>query len=74
MADALKEARAVQARLNERYASEPWFRGIGIGRARGGGAFAIEVLVDEDAGPVSLPFEVDGIEVRAVRTGPIRAR
>lgn len=72
MADAFREACAVQNRLNERYASEPWFRGVGLGKGSENGTFAVEVLVCNNAKRVKLPSEVDGIEVRAIATGPIR--
>ena len=73
MADALDKVRIVQAQLNERYSSEPWFRGVGICKGRERGTFAVELMVAEDAEAVALPSTVDGVEVRAVKTGRIRA-
>ncbi|MGF1446707.1 MAG: hypothetical protein ACFBRM_10995 [Pikeienuella sp.] len=74
MSDAFEKARAVQARLNERYGSEPWFAGVGIGKGEARGTFAVEILVADTAKAVSLPADLEGIEVRAVSTGPIFTR
>lgn len=71
MGDPVNHVHAVQERLDQRYASEPWFRGTGIRRGSKPGTLAIELLVSEGFVPAALPSVVDGVEVRTVKTGPI---
>jgi hypothetical protein len=71
--DRLETAQAAQKRVNERFGSASWFRGAGLGRGQEQGTFSVEVLVSDKAEAAELPETVDGIEVRAVETGPVRA-
>lgn len=67
------EARAIKSRHSSRLLQMNGVSGVGVERD-GEGNYFLSVHVDSDDPQITanLPKEIDGIEVRTVRSGPFR--
>jgi hypothetical protein len=63
----IAKVQAAKAKLAERCAGRPWFRGVGIAPAKEEGLFTLRLNVDPRAkGVEEIPTELDGVPVEVV--------
>lgn len=68
----LQHARVVKDQLTEKLRSESVVNGIGLARQHGG--WAVRVNLVRPAPQLSLPHEIDGVEIQTDVVGPIIAQ